>query len=358
MRNAMTMIEQRTHHGRRATAIENAHVRVTVLDGGGHIAEILDKKTATNPLWTPTWRSIEPSSFDRGRHPEYGAGAEAKLLAGIMGHNVCLDFFGGPTDEEAAAGLTVHGEAPVVAYSIDKAEGGLLARADLPLAQLRFERRIDLEDLNIRIRETVENLSSHDRPVGWTQHVTLGPPFLEKGVTQFRATATRSQVYADPFGDDDYLTRGALFDWPRAPLANGGETDLQVFTGLPASSAYTTHLMDPAREHAHFIAFSPRAQLAFGYVWRRTDFPWMGIWEENLSRKNPPWNRAEITRGMEFGVSPIPETRRQMIERGPLFDTPTFRWIPAQTRIDVEYYAKLIHAENAEDAETILRVSA
>jgi Fe-S-cluster-containing dehydrogenase component len=88
---------QRTHHGRRASAVENDRVRVTVLEGGGHIAEILDKRTGLNPLWTPRWRSIEPSSFDRARHPEYGAGAEARLLAGIMGHNICLDFFGGPT---------------------------------------------------------------------------------------------------------------------------------------------------------------------------------------------------------------------------------------------------------------------
>ncbi len=338
------MIERRTHHGRRATAIENDRVRVTVLDGGGHIAEILDKKSGINPLWSPQWPSIDPSSFDRTQHPDYGAGAEARLLAGIMGHNVCLDFFGGPTDEEAAAGLTVHGEAPVAPYSIDQADGGLIAGANLPLAQLRFERRIDLQDLHIRIRESVENLSSFDRPVGWTQHVTLGRPFLEKGVTQFRASATRSQVYANPFGDDDYLKRGAEFAWPHAPRADGGSADLQVFSGRPASSAYTAHLMDPSREHAHFVAFSPRAQLAIGYTWRRADFPWMGIWEENLSRKSAPWNGAEITRGMEFGVSPIPETRPQMIERGPLFDTPTFRWIPAKTRVEIEYWATIHHA--------------
>jgi hypothetical protein len=344
-------MQNATYHGRRAVAIENDHLRVTVLEGGGHIAEILDKKSGVNPLWTPRWPSIEPASYDRARHPDYGSGAESKLLAGIMGHNICLDFFGGPTDEEAAAGLTVHGEAPVVAYAIEKSDGGLLMRAELPLAQLRFERRVDLQDRRVRIRERVENLASQDRPIGWTQHVTLGAPFLGKGATEFRASATKSLVYANPFGDHDYLKRGAMFDWPNAPLDAGGTSDLQVFTRLPASSAYTAHLMDPAREHAFFVAFSPAHQLAFGYAWRRADFPWMGIWEENLSRKGAPWNGAELTRGMEFGVSPIPETRRQMIERGPLFDTPTFRWIPAKTRVDVEYHADLSHAENAEDAE-------
>ena len=95
--------------------------------------------------------------------------------------------------------------------------------------------------------------------------------------------------------------------------------------------------MDPRQDTAFFVAFSPGCRLAFGYVWRRADFPWMGIWEENASRPQPPWNGVTLTRGMEFGASPFPETRREMIERGRLFDVPTFRWIPAATRVTVEY---------------------
>ena len=32
-------------------------LRVTVLEEGGHIAEILDKRSGINPLWTPPWPS-------------------------------------------------------------------------------------------------------------------------------------------------------------------------------------------------------------------------------------------------------------------------------------------------------------
>ena len=48
--------------------------------------------------------------------------------------------------------------------------------------------------------------------------------------------------------------------------------------------------------------------------------------------------RGTITRGMEFGVSPFPETRQAMVERGRLFDTPGFRWIPAGSQVSVEYF--------------------
>jgi hypothetical protein len=327
------------YRDRRAVVIENADLRVTVLEEGGHIAEIFDKRAGVNPLWTPSWPSIEPSAFDPRVHTTYGAGGDARLLAGIMGHNLCLDIFGGPSAEEATAGMSAHGDAPVERYEIDVSRNALRLSARLPLAHLVFERRIELTDRAIGIRETVENLAAFDRPIGWTQHVTLGPPFLQKGLTEFRASATQSKVYESDFGVADYLRVGAEFRWPNAPRADGGTADLQRFTDRRASSGYTAHLMDPDRDHAFFVAFSAASSLAFGYVWKRADFPWMGIWEENHSRVAPPWNGQTLTRGMEFGVSPFPETRRQMVDRRSLFDVPTYRWLPAKRRVEVEYWA-------------------
>src|SRR5262245_25308079 len=121
------------YRGRRAYSIENDDLRVTVLVEGGHVAEILDKRSGVNPLWTPTWPSIEPSAFGPAHHALYGSGADGKLLAGIMGHNLCLDIFGGPSPEEAALGLTAHGEGPIVPYAIDDDRQRLTARATFPI---------------------------------------------------------------------------------------------------------------------------------------------------------------------------------------------------------------------------------
>jgi len=44
---------EQTYRGRRAATIANDHLNVTVLEEGGHIAEILDTRTGINPLWTP-----------------------------------------------------------------------------------------------------------------------------------------------------------------------------------------------------------------------------------------------------------------------------------------------------------------
>jgi hypothetical protein len=50
------------------------------------------------------------------------------------------------------------------------------------------------------------------------------------------------------------------------------------------------------------------------------------------------WNGHKITRGMEFGVSPVPESRREMVERSLLFGTPTYCWLSAKARLETEYW--------------------
>ena len=324
--------------GREAVTIENENLRVTALVEGGHIAEVLEKSSGVSPLWVPHWDSIEPSLYTPEQHPQFGSGPDAKLLAGIMGHNLCLDLFGGPSTEEAALGYTAHGEGSVVGYEIGESHDGFEMRAILPLAQISFSRALQLQGNFVRIRETVESLAAFDRPIAWTQHVTLSPPFLDPATTIFRASMTRSIVASFDPGFDAYLKRDAEFDWPNAPRTDGGISDLGQMQPAAPASGYTTHLADPMREDAYFIAYSPQYQLAFGCTWKRKDFPWMGIWEENCSRQQAPWNGCCIARGMEFGVSPFPESRRDMVDRRRLFAVPSYRWLPARSRQEVEYW--------------------
>ena len=335
-----------TFHNRRAVQIENENTRLSLSEEGGHIAEILHKASGVNPLWIPPWTSIEPSSYTLAKNPEYGADAESKLLAGILGHNLALDLFGSPSPEEAAAGMTVHGEASILPYNISFGERDLTADCFLPAAQLQFERRIRLDGKRVRITETVENVSMLDRPSAWTQHVTLGPPFLEKGATEFRAPGTKART---PATNQD-------FDWPRAPRKDGAKEDLQKYTNAASSGAFDSVLMDPHRDQAFFFAYSPKSKVLFGYVWKRSDFPWLGIWEENYSRKQPPWNGRTLTRGMEFGASPVPESRRKMIDRNSMFGVPGYRWIPAKTKVQVDYWAFITTADSIPESLEELEV--
>jgi len=48
---------------------------------------------------------------------------------------------------------------------------------------------------------------------------------------------------------------------------------------------------------------------------------------------------------MEFGVSPMVESRRKMVERGTLFGVPAYRWIPARSEVSAEYCAFVTTAD-------------
>ena len=257
-----------------------------------------------------------------------------------MENNLCFDYFGPPSEQEAENGLTVHGEASIVNWETEQRSGELIAKANFPQAGMRMQRtlRLATKAQGVVVTETAENLLDIDRAIGWTEHATLGPPFLVKGKTIMHMPATSSKVLEEKFvGGNDRLKIATEFQWPMAPLARGGFTDLRKTVREDISGAFSTHLMNPAFKQAYFTAYSPDLRTVFGYVWRRSDFPWVGIWEENYSRTHAPWNGRTLTRGMEFGASPFPESRRKMIDRGTLFGERCYRWIPARSKATVEY---------------------
>jgi hypothetical protein len=302
------------------------------------VAELYDNAAGVSPLWVPPWPSIEPSQFTDEARSLYGDGSDARLLAGIMGHNLCLDIFGSPSAQESESGVTAHGEASVNLYEITGSSERLEMKVTLPLAQLSFERTMELHGRRVRVREAVQNLTAMDRPLAWTQHVTLGPPFLDAESTEFRARVDRSMVSETDPGEHSGLVANTEFDWPFAPRIDGETADLRRMQAPIPASAYTAHRANPEYEHIFFTAFSPRYELALSYVWRRREFPWLGIWEENCSRRWSPWMSRTVARGMEFGLSPVPETRREMLTRKSLFETPMYGWLAANAQLCAEYW--------------------
>jgi hypothetical protein len=324
---------------REALQLETKALRVTVLREGGHIAEILYKKAGVNPLWIPPWPSIEPSQYEASQYPEYGANEESKLLSGIMGHSLCMDIFGLPSSEERSHGISVHGEASVADYDGYVNHQQICLSAVLPYSALRITRviAIDQHEPRVSIRESVENLCEQDRPVAWTQHVTVGPPFLEPGSTEIAIQPERSRVFEAEGFDAGGLVRGADFQFPYAPRRDSDVSDLRIFASDGRASSFTAHLMSRNSNMASFTVYSPATKVCFGYEWDPRDFPWLGIWEESKSRKGPPWNGGTVACGLEFGVSPFPEGREKMLRRETLFGVPAFLLLKGFEQRSVEY---------------------
>ncbi|MBM4148048.1 MAG: DUF4432 family protein [Lentisphaerae bacterium] len=336
-------IANATWKGRKAWEFDNGAVKLTVTRGGGHIASICHESApGVNPLWDPVWRPVEPWEWRPVRHR---ATHGTKLLAAICGHNLCLGWFGDASPEEQRLGLGCHGEAPVARWRLlsKRASRRTLAMTvgcELPAAGMGITRRFMTSPGSavVRVRETVTNRLRRDVPYTMCEHVTFGPPFLEKGVTVFDMPATRGHTFPVSFEQHPRLKTDAAFKWPEAPGAKGGTVDLRtIHRRNRVSSDFSTQLMDPSKPDAWFSAVNPKCGLMLAYCWRRDDFPWVGNWEENFGRDTPPWAGKSLTRGMEFANTPFPRGLKSAVALGAFHGLPTFRWLPALGRAEFEY---------------------
>lgn len=332
-------IISKTMYGRQGWELSNDKLKLFLMAGGGNIAglQVQGRKTV-NPYWIPIWKSIEPGAYRPQDAKRYGV----KLLACIAGHNLCLGAFGDPSPEEAKWGLSCHGEAPVTRWQVVKRK--VTARrlvfqygCELPIAQMRFVRTVTLEAGSsiARMREVVVNLARRDVPFTMCQHVTFGPPFVEPSETIFDMSATKGNTFPGPFGRRQRLKQDTPFTWPFGPGVKG-KVDLRLIGRSPYGD-FTANLMNPKQTHAWFSALNPRLGLMVAYVWRRADFPWVGIWEENRDRKALPWNGRSLTRGMEFSNTPFPVGLRKAVDRGRFQGQPTYRWLPARGQLTYDY---------------------
>lgn len=343
-------------NGRDAVRLSNGALDVVVLPGGGHLAELrlaTGSATGLNCLWTPSWPTADPdsSSATPGASPlaaRYGGDAAARFLAGYTGHALCLDLFGPPSQEEAALGVALHGEAAVHPWTFEPTPTGCIGRVELPVARLDFERSLSLDSRApvLFIEERIESRSAEPRDVHWVQHLTLGPPFLAAGESVTNASLDRGLTWPLGYEGHEILPGNAPFTWPYAPTLDGGVADLRVpfarrNTGFEGTGFVAAARVSPEHDFAFIAALNFRIGVALVYCFRRRDFPWIAIWEENCARTAPPWNGVTQARGMEFGTTPMPVGRDALRAMGTLLDTPSSRTIASRGVAHARYLAAL-----------------
>lgn len=340
--------------GREAYRLGNGLVQLITLTGGGHIAEFRfvgpDEAPKLSPLWTPPWKTIDAYRYREEAHEaRYGPVLEGKLLSGIAGHNICLDYFGSPSPEEAKHGLSLHGEAPSlrwrkISQRLQNDRVAVTLSVRLPAAGLRFQRQIILrKDQPVAFfRETVYNDRSYDHFFHWTQHVTLGPPFISDGDSMTFLPGARGITFPLEYDEGkSLLARERKFRWPNAPTPSGHFVNLEHVLIRKGLGFVASVLIDPRRDWGYVCALNVKHRLLIGYYFRRDDFPWVAVWEENRAISAVPWQERTEARGLEFGTTPIPSTRRDVFRRGRLYDTDTFTCVPGRGRKTIEYLAFL-----------------
>jgi len=307
-------------HGRPGWTIENGRIRVALLRGGGHIAEV--RLVSSNPKL-----SINPMFVPNGN--------------GYMGHMVCFPHYGPASAEERAQGLAGHGEAGAVDWQQTRPpqsdSNGLtfFYGADLPRTQYKIERAVTLKagEASVRVEEWVENLAAYDRPYNLNEHATFGAPFVTPGRNVLDMSGTRGMT--DPIRTAAGKWAAAhLFQWPDAPPLNDGVAlSLRDFHAIPGGQVYNPVLTDRSKPQSWFTIYNEDYPLLVGYLFPSDDHPWIVDWQNQPSADSA----AGTARGIEFGTSPFDEGLRKSVERTQMLGVPTYRFIAARQRLSTTF---------------------
>jgi hypothetical protein len=268
----------------------------------------------------------------------YGGPPEGRLLASILGHSLALDLYGAPSPEETAMGAVTHGKVGVLPWNWQQdGDDHLVGSCADQSGQVVFTRELKLSGRCVVIDESVQNLCDFDRHFAWQQHVSLGSPFCEVGFWA-NSNCDKGKTHPQSFGDGASLAPNTETAWPYTPRRDGGLCD---YRRPPEENAvandFTGFQVQRNDSLGNFVAGNSRFGFALFYLWPRTFFPWLGVWDEKHARGLKPWEKKVSVRAYEFGVSPYPLLRREQLAEPRLFDLPTFLLLPAKSLMRVRY---------------------
>ena len=313
-------------NGRPSLILEGRAARLVVDLGGGSLVD-----------FRLSGHSINPLQFDP---------RESAVLK-PLGHFLCLDRWGAPTEAEERNGMFFHGEASRVEWRVlkkptrkgDAVETAMSAL--LPMAGLEVVRTIRLSDssASCTVSERVTNRNKLGRIYNMVQHPTIGPPFLDEG-TLVDSNARKGFMQTSPLPNPE---EPAVF-WPQA-LKDGQALTLRR---LREDSDPNVVSFTFDGDLGWVTASSPSQGLLIGYLWSTSEYPWFNAWRHSENGK--PW-----ARGLEFGTTGLHQPFPILVEKGRIFDRPLYVHLDTGQSAVRSYLAFLF--EIPEDYQGVARLT-
>jgi hypothetical protein len=301
--------------------LENKTTVVTIDAIGGAIANF-HLKDNINPL---------SFAFTKEQMP-----ANNKNGAPYQGHFLCLGRWGEPSAGEVKAGIPNHGHFANMPWTVQYGRSyALNMQATSHLEGLKVERTITLEEEHsvYTVKEVVQNINPLGRMFNMVQHPTLAAPFLD-GTTIINCNACE--------GFDQALYKDAsnnVLQWPYA--RDDKQNTIDLTNSQHAYDAVISFIVEKESNYGWITAYSPKHNLLLGYIWKRSDYPWIHLWQH--------YNEGTIQyRGIEFGTAGIHQPFNEIINTATsLFGEKTFVYIDAGEIISKSYCSFLHHTESS-----------
>lgn len=244
---------------------------------------------------------INPLSF---RLPAEQMPENNKAGAPYQGHFLCLGRWGRPSEGEINAGMPDHGQLSNILWEAE--DTGLMKlemRAFSPMEGLHVNRSIELSRNSplYMVTEEVHNTNALGRLYNMVQHPTLAQPFLDN--------ATVVNCNAEPGFDHSFGVEREKYasNWPMGLCRD--MTAINLSTPQKEYSSVFSYVVKKTDKMGWVTAYSPTHNLLLGYIWKRTDYPWIILWQD--------WLGSSIRyRGIEFGTTGIHKPFKQIISDG------------------------------------------
>ena len=301
--------------------LENDSASLTIDSFGGAITAFRLKENEINPLSFAFAKEQMPANNTAG--------------ANYQGHFGCIGRWGEPSAGEINAGLVNHGEPANIQWTIAERSDAVLNMYVVAAKEgLRVDRIIEMDQHSpvYAVKETITNINSLERMYNIVQHPTLAAPFLDEN-TLIDCNAL------DGFDQAHYKNISAhIIEWPNDKDGLNNLIDLRN----PHSSynAVYSFIVNPADNYGWITSFSPTHHLLFGYVWKRTDYPWIHLWQHFM--------RDKIQyRGIEFGTAGIHQPFSEILDTATtIFGEKTYAFIDAGETITKNYFSFIQSVED------------
>ena len=294
--------------------IENNNIVLQIHLVGGSYFDFHLKDQPINPI---NWRSnnSEQSFF--------------------MGHFLCFDRWGPPSDGEKTNGFPHHGEVNTVNWQLVEESQKNNGSTDcsmmctLPMGGLQLHRKIELSESEpvFFVREGIKNMNKYGRMFNIVQHVTLAPPFLDK-FTRIDNNTEKGFVNKE---DGTLNQEDTVLKWP-AVVHNGKSISLRQFQNeWPRISSF---VFDQNDKYGWVTACNPKNKIMLGYIWKTADYPWINFWRYME-------NGLPKAFGMEFGTTGLHEPFPIVAKKGKIFGRNIYDFIDANEVVNKSFIAFL-----------------
>jgi hypothetical protein len=302
-----------TYNGIDTAFLENETLRLQILTGkGGDILEFRDKRADVDVLWDTAHNWVPPGDryvpgTDPGTWKDHNPGGW-QLNLPVAGSSMDID----------GSSYGLHGESALLPWDatiLEDSASAVTLGLSTELVRYPFyvEREITLPagESSVHIEESVTNRGTVPLEYVWQQHVVCDGPLLSPDARI--DVPARTGIVDDGQYENGRLEPDTRFEWPDAPLQNGGTVDV---TEIPHRDerihdlVFATDLTD-----GWYALTNPEMDLGFALEFPVDPFECLWYWQAfGGAEKSPHFGRT-YNAGLEpttaYPGHSLPERQRE-----------------------------------------------